>query len=245
MCILVLFLLVLCLISLLFCSVVGFIRKWDQPVTSGFILGSVFMNNGNYGAPLVLLVFGEKGFHYAIILMVLQTLIMCTIGIYFAAKGGADGRKFRISPLKDVIKVPIIYGAIFGIILNLSGLPLNSQTMTALDMVADATIPTIMIVLGMQLANIKLSEFEFGRVSLAVLFKLVLAPVLAYFLTLPLPLDDMVKQILILTAAMPTAANTTMYALQFGARPGFVSSVTLITTLLSIVTLPILLIMLT
>ncbi|GAE92121.1 hypothetical protein JCM21714_1102 [Gracilibacillus boraciitolerans JCM 21714] len=210
-----------------------------------FILASVFMNNGNYGAPLVLLVFGEEGFHYAIILMVLQTLIMCTIGIYFAAKGGgSSGQQVRISPLKDVIRVPIVYGAVLGIILNLLGIKIGGQMMTAVDMVSDATIPTIMIVLGMQLAKIKLSDLEFGRVSLAVVFRLLLAPIIAYFLTLPLPLDEMVKDILILTAAMPTAANTTMYALQFGSRPGYVSSVTLITTILSIVTLPILLILL-
>ncbi len=238
------FLLVLSILSLLFAYIIGYFRKWDQPVQSGFILASVFMNNGNYGAPLVLLVFGEEGFHYAIILMVLQTLIMCTVGIYFAAKGGSSGRRVRISPLRDVIRVPIIYGAILGIILNLIGVNINDQMMTAVDMVSDATIPIIMIVLGMQLAKIKLSDLEFGRVSLAVVFRLILAPVIAYFLTLPLPLDEMVKDILILTAAMPTAANTTMYALQFGSRPGYVSSVTLITTLLSIITLPLLLMIL-
>ncbi|MDX8045211.1 AEC family transporter [Gracilibacillus sp. S3-1-1] len=238
------FLLVLCVISLLFCYVVGYFRKWDQSVQSGFVLASVFMNNGNYGVPLTLLVFGEEGLHYAIILMVLQTLIMCTVGIYFAAKGGASGKRVKISPLKDVIKVPIVYGAILGIIFNLVGVPISDQMMTGIDMVSEATIPTIMIVLGMQLAKIKLHDLEFGRVSLAVAFRLILAPIIAYFLTLPLPIDEMVKNILILTAAMPTAANTTMYAVQFGSRPAFVSSVTLITTLLSIVTLPILLFLL-
>ncbi|SHM70709.1 AEC family transporter [Gracilibacillus kekensis] len=238
------FLLALSMISLLLAYMIGYFRKWDQSVKSSYILASVFMNNGNYGAPLVLLVFGEEGFHYAIILMVLQTLIMCTVGIYFAAKGGAQGRPVRISPLKDVIRVPIIYGAILGIILNLLGIHMNDQMMTAVDMVADATIPTIMIVLGMQLAQIKLSDVEVGRVSLAVTFRLILAPIIAYFLTLPLPLDGMVKDILIVMAAMPTAANTTMYALQFGSRPGYVSSVTLISTLLSIITLPILLLIL-
>ncbi|MFC4386318.1 AEC family transporter [Gracilibacillus marinus] len=235
------FLFVLCMISLLFCYVIGYIRKWNNSEKSGFILASVFMNNGNYGTPLVLLVFGEQGFHYAIILMVLQTLIMCTIGIYVAAKGGASETNVRISPLKDVIKVPIVYGAIIGIVCNMSNIQISEQMMTAINMVAEATIPIIMIVLGMQLAKIKLHDLEFGKLSLAVVFRLILAPVIAYFITLPLPLDEMVKDILVLTAAMPTAANTTMYALQFGARPNFVSSATLVTTVLSIVTLPILL----
>ncbi|WP_163538510.1 AEC family transporter [Gracilibacillus sp. YIM 98692] len=235
------FLLALCFVSLLFCYVAGAIKKWDTSRRSGFILSSVFMNNGNYGAPLVLLVFGEEGFHYAIILMVLQTLIMCTIGIYVAAQGGAGNRPIKVSPMKDVLKVPIIYGAILGVLFNLLNIHIDSQTMTAVDMVADATIPTIMIVLGMQLAQIRLGDIEVGRLSVAVGFRLILAPVIAFLITLPLPLDEMVKDILILMAAMPTAANTTMYALQFNATPGFVSSATLVSTILSIVTLPILL----
>ncbi|KAB8137627.1 AEC family transporter [Gracilibacillus oryzae] len=235
------FLLAVCLVSLLFCYLVGYFRGWDGSEKSGFILASVFMNNGNYGTPLVLLVFGEEGFHYAIILMVLQTLIMCTIGIYVAAKGGEAGENISISPLRNVIRVPIIYGAVLGIILNVSGIGINQQMMTAIDMVADATIPVIMIVLGMQLAMIKLNDLEFGKLSLSVLFRLIIAPIIAYLITLPMPIDEMVKDILILSAAMPTAANTTMYALQFGARPNFVSSATLITTILSLVTLPVLL----
>lgn len=238
------FLLVLCIISLLFCYIVGYFKKWDQSMQSGFVLSSVFMNNGNYGVPLVLLVFGEEGVHYAIILMVLQTLIMCTVGIYFAAKGGAAGQRVRISPLKDVLRVPIVYGAILGIIFNLLSVNIGTNMLTAVEMVSDATIPTIMIVLGMQLANIKLHDLDIGSVSLATVFRLIIAPGIAYILTIPLPIDEMLKDILIITAAMPSAANTTMYALQFGSRPGFVSSVTLITTLLSVVTLPILLMIL-
>lgn len=238
------FLLVLSLISILFCYIVGYVKKWDDSMKSGFVLSSVFMNNGNYGVPLVLLVFGQEGLHYAVILMVLQTLIMCTIGVYFAAKGGSAGQRIRVSPLKDVVKVPIIYGAILGIILNLLQVNIGENMMTAVEMVSEATIPTVMIVLGMQLAKIKLTDLDIGNTSLAVIFRLILAPLLAFLLTLPMPVDEMVKDILIITAAMPSAANTTMYALQFGSKPGFVSSVTLITTLLSIITLPLLLIIL-
>lgn len=49
-------------------------------------MASAFMNNGNYGTPVVLLVFGAVGLDIAVVLMVLQQLAMSTIGIYFAAK---------------------------------------------------------------------------------------------------------------------------------------------------------------
>lgn len=51
----------------------------------------------------------------------------------------------------------------------------------------------------------------------------------------------MTKQIMILLAAMPTAANTTLMAVQFDTKPDLVSSATFISTVLSIITLPIVL----
>ncbi|UFT99152.1 AEC family transporter [Radiobacillus kanasensis] len=232
-----LFLFLLCLSLIVLSIIIGYVAKWDVRNTCGFILSSTFMNNGNYGVPLVLLVFGEKGLHYAVILMILQQLIMCTVGIYIAAKGG----KGSVSPLKEVVKVPIIYGAILGIVFQAFDISIGDQLMTAVDMVASATIPTIMIVLGMQLASISLNKIEPVKLSLALMIKLVLAPVIAYGFTLFLPVDELIKDILILMAAMPTAANTTMYALQFNTKPAFVSSSTLTSTLLSIVTLPVIL----
>ncbi|MBM7572577.1 AEC family transporter [Aquibacillus albus] len=236
------FLVLLCVATILVCYVIAYIRLWDNEEKSGMILASVFMNNGNYGTPLVLLIFGERGLHYAVILMVLQQLIMCTVGIYYAAKG--NERNIKVAPLKQVIRFPVIYGALLGILLNLVQIDLGSNMMIAVDMVSDATIPTIMIVLGMQLATIKLKKMELGKLSVSLFIRLALAPVIAYVITLFLPVDEMTKDILILMAAMPTAANTTMYALQFNVKPAFVSSATLISTLASVITLPILLVIL-
>lgn len=233
------YLLALCLISILICYVIGFFKKWSRQQISSFILASSFMNNGNYGTPLVLLVFGETGFHYAIILMVLQQLIMCTIGIYVAAQGSPLEEQH--SPLKEVLKVPIVYGALIGMIANMTGFQFQKEVITVVDMVADAAIPTIMIVLGMQLATISLKKLEVGKLSVALILRLAIAPIMAFLITLLLPVDEMIKQIMILMAAMPTAANTTMYAVQFNARPMFVSSATLTSTLLSVITLPIVL----
>ncbi|GGM41742.1 membrane protein [Paraliobacillus quinghaiensis] len=233
------YLLALCVASIAMCYLIAFINKWDKKNRSGFILASSFMNNGNYGTPLVLLVFGETGFYYAVILMVLQQLIMSTIGIYVAAQGSEEDKK--LSPLKEVVKVPIVYGSIIGAVLNLINWQLPSGLTTIVNMVADAAIPTIMIVLGMQLATISLKKLEVGKLSVALVIKLAIAPVIAYFITLFLPVDEMIKQIMILMAAMPTAANTTMYAVQFNAKPAFVSSATLTSTVLSIITLPIIL----
>ena len=78
-----------------------------------------------------------------------------------------------------------------------------------------------------------------NKLSLSLMLKLAISPVIAFCISLFLPVDDLVKQIMIIMAAMPTAANTTMYALQYNTDPEFVSSATFISTVLSLVTLPV------
>ncbi|HEX2926832.1 MAG TPA: AEC family transporter [Ruminiclostridium sp.] len=227
----------LCFTLIIVVYIVAFIQKYSTRETCGMILASSFMNNGNYGTPVVLLIFGVSGLDCAIILMVIQQLVMCTIGVYYAAKGSAEGNGIR-SAIRAVQRMPAIYSAFLGAFFQFFNIYLGKSVLEAVDLVANAAIPTVMIVLGMQLAKISVRNLAKSKVSLSLIIKLIISPAVAYLLTLFLPVDDMVKQIMIITAAMPTAANTTMYALQFNTEPEFVSSATLISTSLSLATLP-------
>jgi predicted permease len=217
---------------------IAYFQRYSTSETCGMILASSFMNNGNYGTPVVLLLFGVTGLDSAIILMVIQQLVMCTVGVYYAAKGSPHGNGIK-SAIDAVRRIPIVYGGLLGAIFQFLHIPLSNSVKEAVDLVAGAAIPTIMIVLGMQLAKISIRNLAKAKVSWSLAIKLVISPFIAYILTLLLPVDEMVKQIMIIMAAMPTAANTTMYALQFNTEPEFVSSATLISTSLSLATLPI------
>ncbi|AQX55289.1 AEC family transporter [Priestia flexa] len=234
------FLLILCLSIIAVVRLIGFIRSYSTTETCGMILASAFMNNGNYGTPVVLLVFGAMGLDIAIVLMVLQQLIMCTVGVYYAAKGSPEANGIK-SALRAVATMPIVYGAILGLTFQLLHITLSPPVEEAVSLVASATIPTVMIVLGMQLANIKLKNIAFRKLSFSLSLKLLVSPILAFIIVQFLPIDQMTKQILIIMAAMPTAANTTMYALEYNTDTEFVSSSTLISTCLSLITLPIIL----
>ncbi|ENQ9296633.1 AEC family transporter [Listeria monocytogenes] len=230
----------LCLSLILLVSLISFLLGYNLQDRCALILASAFMNNGNYGTPVVLLVFGAVGLDIAVVLMVLQQLAMSTIGIYFAAKGSKDANGMK-TVMKRVVRMPIAYGALLGLALQLLHVSLPSALMTCVKLVGDAAIPTIMIVLGMQLAVISFRRIELTKVGIALVLKLLIAPTIAFGLTLILPVDEMTKQIMILLAAMPTAANTTLMAVQFDTKPDLVSSATFISTVLSIITLPIVL----
>ncbi|MDG0766261.1 AEC family transporter [Bacillus halotolerans] len=237
------FVLRLCLVLVLLVSFLSFLHRYPNQDRCAMILSSAFMNNGNYGMPVVLLVFGTAGLDTAVVLMVLQQLIMSTIGMYYAAKGGSEEGGFK-TVMTRVIRMPVAYGALLGTILQLMHISIPKELMTGIELVGNAAIPTIMIILGMQLALISFKNIEYRKISYSLLLKLMVSPVIALGFTLILPVDDMTKQIMILVAAMPTAANTTLMAVQFNTRPEVVSSATFISTMLSIVTLPVLLWML-
>ena len=232
--------LLLCFSLIIIVKVIGRIRGYSNSQVCGMILASSFMNNGNYGTPVALFAFGVVGLDYAVVLMVIQTLIMSTVGVYYAAKGSSANFSAK-QAIAVVLRIPIIYGAILGLILQQMPAKIPEPFLQATGFIADATIPTIMIILGMQLAKIKIKGVSLSKVSLALSLRLFVSPLIAVVIIFILPIDPLLKSIMILMAAMPSAANTTMYSLQFGTEPELVSASTLLSTIFSLITLPILL----
>jgi predicted permease len=236
----VLFCLTLCVTLLGLILFIGKVKKLQQPKVSAMVLSGVFMNSGNFGAPIILFAFGSVGFDYAVIMMVIQSLLMNTIGLYYAAKGSKETNNIKESLMK-VVKMPVIYGAALGLVFQVSGLIVPNFVIQAVELIADAAIPTVMLVLGMQLATLNRENMKIADVTSIVMIRIFVSPVLAYLIVTMFSIEGLLAKILIFSAAMPTAANTTMYALQFETEPEFVSSSTFITTILSIITVPIML----
>lgn len=233
----------LCIGLIILVSIWSKIMRYSESVRCGMILSACFMNNGNYGVPVILMFFGASGFNLAIILLVLQQFVMSTIGIYYAAKGSDranDASSVKYALIR-VIKMPVAYGALLGMIFQLLHVPLAESVMTSITMIGDSSIVVIMIILGMQLAMIQVREIDLPKLSVSLIIKMVISPILAYFLVMPLPLPETYKTILIILAAMPSAANTTLQAVFFNTQPKLVSSATFISTILSLITLPIVL----
>ncbi|MFC0558788.1 AEC family transporter [Halalkalibacter alkalisediminis] len=216
------------------------IMKFDQSTESGLILSTAFMNAGNYGAPIILFAYGEKAFAYSIMFLVLQSIIMNCFGVYYAARGKAG---IGVA-LKEVGKMPATYAVLIGLFMKLFQLPVPSNVMLTIDIIAEAAIPTVMIILGMQLAKIEWDNFEWGKVIYGTIVRLFVSPLIAVVIITMLPMDPLMAKVLIVSAAMPSAATIVMYAVQFDSQPRLVSSTTLITTVISIFTITGLLIIL-
>src|SRR5262249_49397511 len=103
--------------------------------------------------------------------------------------------------------------------------------------------PLLLVMLGMQLAQLQTGS-AIGPTALAVGLRLIVAPLLAVVLTSVLRMDGTLRAISILQWSTPTAVTTLVLALQYNAsncQPRYVAGVILATTLLSMVTIPMLL----
>ena len=204
---------------------------------SAMILSTVFMNAGNFGVPIMLFSLGESIMPYAVFFMVIQNMIMNTAGVYFASRSGA-GVKVAI---KSIFKLPAIYAVVFALLFKLVGINVPGHFYHSLEFVGQGAIPLLMIVLGMQLANIRTFRLNWRMIGLATVIRLGISPLIALLFVQVFHTDPMTSMLLITIASMPSAATTTLLAVEYDAKPDLVSSITLVTTLLSIVTLSILL----
>lgn len=209
---------------------------YDLVNENALILTTAFMNSGNYGAPIILFAFGDKGFNEAILIMVLHALFMGVFGVYFASRGKGSVKESLI----NIFRLPNVYAVALGLIFQYTHIPISHSFQQAIDLVGEASIPVIMLVLGMQLATIQLKDLEGKLVTVGTSVRLVISPAVAWVMCSLLPIDQLLKHVMVVIAAMPSAATALLYAVQFEAKPQLVSSVTFVSTLLSFVTISVL-----
>ncbi|MFD1039769.1 AEC family transporter [Virgibacillus byunsanensis] len=218
-------------------KVLAYIFKWPQSVESGSILTTAFMNGGNYGVPVMIFSLGEAAIPYAVFFMVLQSLIMNFFGVYYASRSTSG----FVRAFKTIFKMPATYAAILAFVLQAIPWEIPSAAYSTLTMVGDAAIPLMMVMLGMQLASITSLNFNWQVISSAVVTRMLLSPALAFLFIWIIPVDPIIGSVIVIVAAMPSAATTTMFAIEFDTEPDLVSSITLVTTLISIVSVTVLL----
>lgn len=211
--------------------------KLGPSTESALILSTAFMNAGNFGVPIMLFSFGESILPYAVFFMVVQNVIMNTAGVYFASRSGAGAGM----GIKSIFRLPAIYAVVTALLFKSASITIPGQFYQSLELVGQGAIPLLMIVLGMQLANIRTFRLNWRMIGLGSLIRLGISPVIALLLIQVFRLDPMISMLFIVIASMPSAATTTLLAVEYDAEPELVSSITLATTLLSIVTLSILL----
>lgn len=235
--IILIFMFLLFYVMVIINKILAKVFKWDQKTESASILATGFMNSGNYGLPVVLFSLGNAAVPYAIFIMVLQSLQNNFFGIYYASRSTSGmGRA-----LKNVMMMPTTYAAILAFIMHYFKIGVPDAIFSTLDMVGGAAVPVMMIMLGMQLGSIVGLKLNWQVVISGVTLKMLVAPLVALLFVTIIDVDPLIASVLVIISAMPTAATTTMYAIEFDTEPDLVSSITLFSTIVSIFSLSVLL----
>jgi len=198
--------------------------------------GAVFFNTGNYGFPLMLLAFGEWAVGVIAIVLLVQTILMYTLGL-FALIGDEEGLRGSIIRL---LKMPVLYAVALGFVLRAFDLELIPALAMPLERLAQAFVPMALITTGAQLSQ---SDFrgDVPEVSAIVLVRLIASPLIAAALAVALGVPARMAPVLIVGAGLPVAVNVFVISREFNRKPEFASRMVFWTTVLSAVTIPLLL----
>ncbi|WP_223596124.1 AEC family transporter [Neobacillus bataviensis] len=222
-------------------NLLGRILKFPASETAGLTLISAFTNSVNYGLPLVLLAFGQLGLEKASVYVICQMVIVNTIGVYFAARS-----HFSIkTAIKSVFSLPAIYAALLAFLLQSLNLSLPGGIAKGVSMIAGAYSPVVMVILGVQMVNVKIAKLEWKSEAsfwTGMAVRMLVSPFVALFCIYVLQINGILQSVLFILACMPVAVNALILAERFNASPKIVSKCILWTTCISFIVLPFLIV---
>ncbi len=204
----------------------------DRRRRAAIVLTSAAANNGNMGIPISLFAFGQLGLVYGTISYVISSFLSNTMGAVVASAGEAP----ISSAIKNSLQVPVLYAAILGLLANNTGYELPAPLFRAIDLLAGAAIPGMLVLLGIQLRSAPIRERQ-GVVMRSAMVRLVAAPLVAWLLCSWIGIVGTERDVLVLQAGMPTAVMAAVLATEFDTAPRLVATAIFFSTLFSMITL--------
>ncbi|MBN1319322.1 MAG: AEC family transporter [Thermoleophilia bacterium] len=206
--------------------------------SSALYLPIMFQNTINIPLPIIYLSFGDRGVALTVLFFIPNLLLVYSLGIYLAS-----GHKALRQGLRAVFRTPLIYAAILGLLLNVTGASVPEAVTGSLKFVGQAAVPLMLLVLGMNIGR-----FKFSQIWLTLTASLIrmgggfAVGLLAVWL---LGMTGLPRAVMLFEAAMPSAVVTSVLCTKYNNQPELVSSIVLTTTLMAVGVIPALLYYLT
>ncbi len=189
---------------------------------------TIIGNNGNFGLPIALLALGRQGLDQALVIFIASLLVMFTIGP--ALLGARDG---LLGGIRRVTLLPVTWAFVVALVVRGTGTSTPAPLMSAIQLLADAAVPLVLLCLGLQLGqNLRIHLTR--PVLLSVGLRLVVVPLAAIVVGRLAGLSGLTLQSLVLACAMPTAVNAYMLAREFSDDPSTAASAVALSTFTSI-----------
>ena len=196
---------------------------------------TVCSNAGFLGIPIIGGVYGAMGTLLTSVLLIPQRVVMWSAGLSLFTR--TDGK----SVLKKLATHPCIVAVLIGFVLMLGGNPsLPGPLQKALSGASGATTCLSMLVIGSILAGAEHIDLKDRMMWWYTLVRLVLIPLAVFAILSLLPIDPMVRGVMVLASGMPAGSTTAILAARYDGDAPFASCLVFVSTLLSLITLPVL-----
>ncbi|MEM6340932.1 MAG: AEC family transporter [Pseudomonadota bacterium] len=190
----------------------------------------IFGNTGNLGLPLALFAFDEVGLSHAIVVFAIMAIMSFTFGIWLVAGAGGGAK---------VLKEPLVAATLMGGLFLWQGWQTPEFLTNTLHLIGQMAIPLMLITLGVAVA--RLTPGGVGRAIALSVVKAAICTGIAWSVGSYLALDRVAFGVLVLQVATPVAVTSYLLAEKYGADAESVAGLVVVSTLLSVLVLPLIL----
>jgi predicted permease len=225
---------VLAMINVSLAVLCGWLLRANRSQFAALILTNTALNGGNYGLPLTRFAFGDQAYEHALVFFAASSVLIYTLGVFVAASGSGSIR----AAFRTLLRMPVIYATLIALVLRWQQVVLPPVLARPIDLFAQAAIPVMLLILGMQIARNQLNQNTLvsGQkrfLVIGLVLRLLIAPIVGVLFVVLGKLTPLDQGVVVLQAVMPTAVVTSLLALEFGLQPAYINYMILTSTLAS------------
>jgi len=193
-----------------------------------YVPSLVFANTGNMGIPIAFFAFGAEGMALSLVYFMVTSLFHFSVGV--AIVGGRH-------PLETLVKSPVFYATAIALLIVFTDSQIPKSVFDSMKLLGDMAIPLMIFSLGVSLHSLQLGDIN--KSVFFALMRLIIGAAVGLLICEWFDLSGVVKGVVLIQAAMPSAVFNYLLALTYHQQEEAVAGVVVFSTLISFVTLPI------
>jgi malate permease and related proteins len=255
-----------CILAAIVYMVGRVLLRLDRFTTGALILSVILFNGANYGLPFNRFALGLEAEQIGIVYYSISILVTNTLGIYLISDGGSALKNIFRTPLiyatvgglafyflgvsfppQADVEISLIDSFQDTLTAGLPSMMLDAPAFVIplplarlIDVLADGTVPVMLILIGVQISRIKLQMDKLRVVAVGVAGVLLLAPLVAFLVSILFNLEGLARDVGLIQHAMPTAVIASALATEFDSDSDLVAGVLVVSTAISVLTLSVL-----
>lgn len=222
-----------------------FLLRADTSMAGIYRFMFAFGNINFIGIPVASSLFGHYAIFYIAVLTIPFNFFVFLLGQFFISSCNPNSTARKISLNWRMAFSPALVSTYIVLVLVYFQISTPKIIGDAISLAGSMTIPASLMVIGSALANIRITEMLGSwRIYVMCALKLLVIPLIIYGLYMLTPFDKRYTDVLVILAAMPVASYGTMICLKEGIDPKTMAQGTFMSTLLSVISIPVLALML-